>query len=95
MADPGLQRQVEDGAPNPALVSLKRKIDALQLTYLVLFVASLVLLVSNWQTHHANSSMHVLWAVALGGAVVVRLIRQSLVARYNSLLMGGRPGPLS
>ena len=94
MADDGLQRQVEDGAPNPQLVSLKKKIDAMQILYVVLFIASLVLLVTNWQTH-ADSSMHVVWAVSLGGAVLVRVIRQQMVAKYNALLMGGRQGPLS
>ena len=53
-----------------------------------------MLLIFNWQTH-AESSMHVVWAISLGGAVLVRVIRQSMVAKYNSALMGGRPGPLS
>ncbi|MEO8841566.1 MAG: hypothetical protein ABI591_29815 [Kofleriaceae bacterium] len=94
MSDEGLHRQVEDSGPNPQLVAMKRRIDAMQLAYLILFVASLVLLITNWQTH-AQSQMHVLWAVSLGGAVLVRVIRQSMVAKYNSALMGGRPGPLS
>jgi hypothetical protein len=94
MSDDGLQRQVEDSGPNPQLVAMKKKIDAMQIAYFVLFVASLVLLITNWQTH-AQSSMHVLWAVTLGGAVLVRVIRQSMVAKYNSALMGGRPGPLT
>jgi hypothetical protein len=89
-----LEKQVQDDAPNPELVAMKKKIDAMQIAYFVLFVASLVLLITNWQTH-AQSSMHVLWAVTLGGAVLVRVIRQSMVAKYNSALMGGRPGPLT
>jgi len=34
-------------------------------------------------------------SLTLGGAVVVRLIRQSMVNKYNSALMGGRPAPLT
>ena len=94
MADEPLQRQVEDSGPNPQLVAMKKRIDAMQILYVVLFIASLVLLISNWQTH-AQQSMHVLWAVSLGGAVLVRVIRQGMVSRYNSALMGGRPAPLS
>jgi hypothetical protein len=89
-----LEKQVQSDEPNPELVAMKKKIDAMQLLYVVLFVASLVLLIFNWQTH-AESSMHVVWAISLGGAVLVRVIRQSMVAKYNSALMGGRPGPLS
>jgi hypothetical protein len=94
MADEGLKKQVEDGAPNPVLVAMKKRISMLQGLYFVLFIASLVLLVWNWQSH-APQYMHVLWAFTLGGAVVVRLIRQSLVNKYNSALMGGRPAPLT
>jgi hypothetical protein len=93
MAD-GLSKQVEDPAQNAELIAMKKKIGFLQALYFVLFVLSLVLIVYNYQTH-AASSMHVLWAVALGGAVVVRLIRQSLVNKYNQILMGGRQGPLT
>jgi hypothetical protein len=93
MAD-GLSKQVEDPAQNAELVAMKKKIGFLQGLYFVLFVASLVLIVYNWQTH-AASSMHILWAFALGGAVIVRLIRQSMVNKYNQVLMGGRQGPLT
>ncbi|HEY0254283.1 MAG TPA: hypothetical protein VGC41_22300 [Kofleriaceae bacterium] len=92
MAD-GLQRQVEDGAPNPRLVALKRQISALQIAYLVLFVTSLVLIVVNYGAR--SSSQNIWWAITLGSAVVIRLIRQSLVAKYNSILVGGRPAPLT
>jgi len=92
MAD--LEKQVLPPEPSDDLVSLKKKIDGLQILYIVLFVTSLVLIVVNYQTR-AASSMHVLWAVTLGGAVITRIGRQSLVAKYNSALAGGRPAPLS
>jgi hypothetical protein len=90
----GLSKQVEDPAQNAELIAMKKKIGFLQGLYFALFIASLVLIVYNYQTH-AASSMHILWAFALGGAVVVRLIRQSLVNKYNQILMGGRQGPLT
>jgi len=90
----GLSKQVEDPAQNVQLVAMKKRIDALQILYFVLFAASLVLIVYNYQAH-AASSFHVLWAVALGSAVITRLIRQSLVNKYNAILMGGRQAPLS
>jgi hypothetical protein len=91
-----LQKQVEEpGAGNEAeLSALKKTIDMMQGLYLVLFITSLVVLVINWQGHQP-SYMHLLWAGALGGAVITRLVRQSKVAKYNSLLLGGRPGPLT
>jgi len=94
MSDDHLHKQVETPVVDAELLALKRKIDVMQILYAVLFIASLVLLISNWQTH-ADASMHVLWAVCLGGAVIIRLVRQSMVGKYNSRLMGGRPGPLT
>jgi len=79
----------------PEMVSLKRKINFLQALYLVLFITSLVLIVVNTQRHAASSAGEYAWAVALGSAVVTRLVRQSLVAKYNTAVMGGRPGPLT
>lgn len=90
----GLSKQVQDPGQNLELAALKRKIGTLQVVYGVLFGLSLVLIVYNYQAHTA-AEMHVLWAVALGGAVITRLIRQSLVNKYNALLMGGRQAPLS
>jgi hypothetical protein len=34
---------------------------------------------------------HVAWAGTLGGAVITRLTRQSMVRRYNRILTGGGP----
>ncbi len=91
-----LQKQVEPpGNGNEAeLAALKKQIDFMQGLYLVLFIASLVVLVINWQGHQPTY-MHLIWAGSLGGAVITRLTRQSKVAKYNSLLLGGRPGPLT
>lgn len=90
MSDVGLEKQI---VPPPqeggrALAALKRKIDALQILYAVLFFASIGVLV------FARGAT-LAWAVALGGAVVVRLTRQSLVRRYNRALAGGGPAPLT
>ena len=93
MENDGLQKQVESPSLDPQLAALKARIGFLQGLYLVLFMASLGMLLVN-MTAHRPVSWHVIWAVALGGAVVTRLYRQSLVAKYNSLLMGGRPAPL-
>ncbi len=91
---PGLEKQVVDPPEmTPAMVSLKRKINFLQIMYLLLFVASLVLIVMNTQRQRAAWGEYA-WAITLGSAVVTRLVRQSLVAKYNTLVMGGRPGPL-
>jgi hypothetical protein len=90
----GLSKQVEDPAQNAELAAMKKKISTLQLLYGVLFGLSLVLIVYQYGSH-ASSTTNVAWAVSLGGAVVVRLIRQSMVNKYNQLLMGGRQGPLT
>jgi hypothetical protein len=87
-----LHKEVEDPANNAELVALKRRIDAFQILYVVLFVASLALLLASFQT--SVGSVNVLWALSLGGAVLVRVIRSSWVSKYNTLINGGRPGPL-
>jgi len=78
---------------NASLVALKRKIDAMQVVYLVLFLTSLALIVFSYG--RASSGSNMLWAFALGSAVIVRLVRQSMVAKYNVMVTGGRPGPIS
>lgn len=93
MADEGLRKQVEVTAEHPELSKLRRTIGALQVLYFVLFGASLVLLVVNFGAR--SSDRDLLWALSLGGAVVTRLIRTSLVNKYNRLAMGGRPAPLT
>ncbi|HEY6033661.1 MAG TPA: hypothetical protein VIV58_05355 [Kofleriaceae bacterium] len=92
MAEERLHKEIVDTGPSPELVALKRKINVLQALYAVLFVASLVLIVTNFGKR--NSDMTILWAVSLGGAVLVRLYRQSQVSKYNAIVMGGRVGPM-
>jgi hypothetical protein len=75
------------------LATLKRKIDGMQILYAVLFFTSLVLLVIGFSGMPFYG--HVAWAVTLGGAVVTRLIRQSMVRRYNRILTGGGPAQLT
>lgn len=90
----GLIKQVEDPVQNAELVSLKSKIGTLQVVYGGLFALSLVLLVYEYSVH-ASSAINIAWALSLGGAVLVRLIRSSMVNKYNRMLMGGRQGPLT
>lgn len=95
MSDGGLEKQV---MPPPSegsaeLVALKRRIDRLQILYGVLFFTSLVLLVIGFGGMPFYG--HLAWAVTLGGAVITRLTRQSMVARYNRILTGGRPAQLT
>jgi hypothetical protein len=95
MSDQGLEKQVipppADG--NAELVALKRKVDGLQVLYGILFVTSLVILVVGYRGMPLYG--HVAWAASLGGAVITRLIRQSLVRRYNRILTGGGPSLLT
>ena len=77
------------GAGDPQLAAMKRKIDGMQKLYFVLFFTSLALVVASW-TMRLPGFGHLLWALSLGGAVVVRLMRQSLVQKYNAAIMGGR-----
>ena len=93
--DHALQKQV---MPPPAegsvqLASLKRTIDRLQILYGVLFGSSLAILVIGWghMPYYANLA----WAMTLGGAVLTRLKRQSLVNKYNRILSGGAPAQLT
>ena len=92
MAEEGLHKEVIDSGPSPEMVALKKKINVLQGLYAVLFIASLILLVTNFGKRDSN--MTILWAASLGGAVLVRLYRQSQVSKYNALVMGGRVGPM-
>jgi hypothetical protein len=80
------------GDVNAELASLKSKIDALRIVYAVLFFTSLAILVAQFTAHVQGLTL--VWALTLGGAVVTRLIRQSMVNKYNALLAGGRPAPL-
>lgn len=95
MADGVLEKQIvpppKDG--NPELAALKRRIDRLQILYGVLFFTSLVLLVVGFSGMPFYG--HVAWAASLGGAVITRLVRQSMVARYNRTLAGGSPAQLT
>ena len=95
MSNEGLTKQVVPPPPEGSaeLAALKRKIGVLQGLYFVLFFTSLVLLVIGFRGMAYYG--HVAWAVTLGGAVLTRLTRQSLVNKYNRLLTGGGPAPLT
>ncbi|MDB4955529.1 MAG: hypothetical protein JWO36_3098 [Myxococcales bacterium] len=95
MANDGLQKQVMlPPDQSPELVAMKRKIDRMQGLYVALFMTSLVVLVLNW-SGGMPASLHLVWALSLGGAVITRVTRSSLVAKYNSALLGGGPAPLT
>ena len=93
--DQGLQKQVlpppTEGTPE--LASLKRNIDRLQILYGVLFTTSLVILVVGWGGMPYWA--HLAWAGTLGGAVITRIKRQSMVNKYNRILAGGGPALLT
>ena len=76
-----------------ALLTMKAKIDRLQMVYAILLGASLVILAARWLTPMPPIS-HLAWALALGGAVITRLQRTSLLNKYNSMLAGGEPAPM-
>lgn len=85
-------------APDPAfareLTTLKDRIDRLQKLHLGLFLVSLGLLVASWAITMPLIG-HITWAITLGGSVIARVKRQSLVARYNELVARGRPAPIT
>ena len=88
-----LSKQVETPVVDQELASLKTKASVLQVLYFALFALSLVLIIYN-RTARASSDMHMLWAFALGAAVLVRLVRSHFVNKYNARLNGGRPAPM-
>ena len=63
--------------------ALQKRTEQLQVQYGVLFVGSLLVLVYNWFGGRTPTST-ILWAVLLGGAVVTRLYRSSLVNKLNA-----------
>jgi hypothetical protein len=81
------------GDTDAELAALKSKIDTLRIAYAVLFFGSLGVLVLQWVGHMRGLTIP--WVLLLGGAVTCRLVRQSMVNKYNALLAGGRPGPIS
>jgi hypothetical protein len=82
----------EMGDVNAELASLKSKIDTLRVLYAILFFGSLAIIVLQFTAHVGGLTLP--WALLLGGAVVSRLVRQSMVNKYNNILSNGRPGPL-
>jgi hypothetical protein len=95
MSDQGLEKQVvpPPSEGSPELAALKRKVDGLQVLYGLLFFSSLVILVIGYRGMPLYG--HVAWATTLGGAVITRLTRQSLVRRYNRMLTGSGPSLLT
>jgi len=92
MADERLHKEVVDSGPSPELLALKKKLNILQGLYALLFLGSLIVLVTNFGKR--DGDMTILWAVLLGAAVLTRLYRQTQVSKYNQIVMGGRVGPM-
>ncbi|HEX7667718.1 MAG TPA: hypothetical protein VF407_24490, partial [Polyangiaceae bacterium] len=67
------------------LAKMKSTINLLQTIYGVLFALSLVILIGRWTIGLPGVAM-IVWAIALGGAVAVRLYRTSLVNKYNTAM---------
>jgi DMSO reductase anchor subunit len=67
------------------LAALKSKISILQVAYVLLFGSSLVILVAQQTSDYRRSpNMTLYFALLLGGAVITRLYRRSLVTKYNN-----------
>jgi hypothetical protein len=90
-----LQKEiVPPPALSPAAASLEKTIGLLTVLYVLLFGASLAIIVRNSQPHPRGDWGTWAWAVFLGSAVCTRLFRQSLVRKYNAIISGGRPTPM-
>ena len=70
------------------MVAMKAKIDRLQGLNLVLFLGSLAILATSWVVH-LPLIFHLVWALTLGGSIICRVQRQSLVTKYNAMIYGG------
>ena len=68
------------------LAALKTKINVLLGVYLVLFGASIVMIILKTDT--------LMWGVTLGSAVLCRVYRTSVVNRYNELGAAEKKPPL-
>ena len=68
--------------------ALERRAKFLNIQYGVLFVGSMLVLVYNWTGGRTNLTT-ILWAALLGGAVVTRVYRTSVVNKMNRLIGGG------
>ena len=82
---------------DPEMAALKSTIGMLQVLYGVLFGTSLVIILLQYTSMGFSSNSTAFWAVALGGAVVTRLYRTSLVNKYNAEVSSraGAPPTLS
>jgi hypothetical protein len=90
----GLGDTYDFGASPAELAAMKERIDRLQKLHLTLFLVSLGLLVASWAITMPLIG-HITWAITLGGSVIARVKRQSLVSRYNELVSRGRPAPIT
>ena len=77
------------------LAATQTKIKTLGGGYALLFLASLVVLIFQWIRKDFGGPLFGLWAALLGGAVVVRLYRNSLVNKYNTEIAARRGQPAS
>ena len=73
---------------------LRRQAANLQIVYVVLFLASLVILVLQWTTIGFGAFTTIIWAATLGSAVLVRIYRSSLVQKLNAALLERSVNPV-
>jgi len=67
------------------LDALRSRIKMLQIAYFVLFGLSLIMIVMQ-RSSPTGPDTTIVWACCLGGAVITRLYRTSLVNKYNAAL---------
>jgi hypothetical protein len=73
---------------NDNLLKLRARICLLQKIYAMLFLGSLLMLMLMWFVVGRTPFTYGVWIVLLGGAVLVRLYRTSLVNKYNETTTG-------
>jgi hypothetical protein len=71
---------------NVDVEKLSAQIKRLKLVYLILFLSSLAILAVQVNSHSFGGGTTIVWALALGGAVVTRVRRASLVRKYDELV---------
>lgn len=78
------------------LAGMKSRISMLLVAYALLFGASLVIIIMQYSDRRHAGDLTIYWALCLGGAVLTRLYRTSLVNKYNTAIAvkAGQPEQL-
>lgn len=83
VSPPQLPSGASPSPPVSNLQSLQSKIQLLRNLYIVLFIASLVLIVLQVAVLGFKTVPEFAWALTLGGAVACRFYRESLLTKFN------------